>query len=218
MIQSNHEHLLATQQHHMKGTIHACNIFIDCATQLYNMQSHLMKAWLADLEQRGKHMTEMKDMHDLSSANHSAIQSTVEKTVCCGKESYGVVREAHTQMCSVAEEHISAFSRSCAHFLDTMGKSAPSGSEAFLTIGRQIVSAAGNACDSISRTAKQCMELAEANFHAATQAAAKAASAGSAATDRAARCADTPDSCAPNTTASTTPAAEHSPVHHRKAK
>ena len=60
--------------------------------------------------------------------------------------------------------------------IDTAAKNAPPGSETAVAMMRSAVAAASSAYDSLSKAAKQAVEMTEANVSAATNAAVKSTS------------------------------------------
>jgi phasin family protein len=128
----------------------------------------------------------VKDAQELLALQAGLLQPAAEKAAAYGRHVYDIAAATNAEVTRVAEATIADAQAKFMSLVDNSVKNAPDGSENAVALVKSAVSAANNAYESVHKAAKQAADVAEANFTAITNSAARAAQPKAAAAKRAA--------------------------------
>ena len=113
------------------------------------------------------------------------VQPMVERMVAYSRSVYEISAQTQQEFTKAFESQVTELNRTVAAMLNTAAKSAPFGSDVAIAAVQSTIAAANAAYDSLSSTARQIADVAEANVAAAGDATLKAVKAGTAAAPKA---------------------------------
>ena len=136
---------------------------------------NVAKANLQDSHDKAIEMFSVKDPQELLTWNAQQLQPAAEKAVAYSRLMYDIATSTQAEFSKVAEAKLSDANAKFVSMIDAAAKNAPAGSETAVAMMKSAVAAANSAYDSLSKAAKQAVEMTEANVTAATNAAVKTA-------------------------------------------
>ena len=117
-----------------------------------------------------KALADAKDPQDMVKLNTEFAQPAVEKSVAYGKQVYDIAAQTQATVTKLAESHTAEVNKAFTTLIDSIAKSAPTGSDPFVNAMKTTLAAVNNAYDSVSKAAKQAADVVEVNFAQATSA------------------------------------------------
>ncbi len=135
---------------------------------------------LDDGAQAIKSIFDVKDVQELMAVSSSISQPIAEKALGYGKEVYLLSSGIATDTVKVFEDRLAEGNKKLVEIFESASKNAPAGSESAVAMMKSAITAANSAYDSISKAAKQVVEMTESNVNTAANSAVKAAKATSA--------------------------------------
>lgn len=143
--------------------------------KLVELNLQVVKASFAENVDTAKKVLAVKDAQELMAVQAALIQPVAEKALAYTRHLYEIASDTGAEFNKVAESQIAESSQRVQSLVDNIARNAPAGSESAVALAKSAISAANNAYDSVQKATKQAVEIAESNFHAATNVAAKAA-------------------------------------------
>jgi phasin family protein len=116
----------------------------------------------------------VKDAQELLALQAGLLQPTAEKAASYSRHIYDIASSTGAEVAKVAEGQMADAQKKFSALVDTAAKNAPAGTENAVALVKSAVAAANNAFESVQKATKQAVEVAEANFQAATTQAVKA--------------------------------------------
>ena len=101
------------------------------------------------------------------------FQPMAEKTASYARHVHEITSESGAELSKAAESKAVEAQQQFVSFIDAALKNAPAGSESAVAFLKQAMSASHSAAESVQKAVKQATDLAESNFHAVTETAAK---------------------------------------------
>lgn len=146
------------------------NITLDTAARLLDLQLSAAKAIVADSARNAKIISQVKDAQGLMALQSELVQPSVEKAVEFSRGVYEIATQTQGKLSQILEERASEFNQEVVAAMEQAVKAAPAGvgADAAVAAMKSAVSAATSAYDTMSKTAKQVADLAEANVTAIT--------------------------------------------------
>ena len=146
------------------------NIALNSAARMMDLQLVVAKAMVADSTKNAQIISQVKDAQGLMALQSELVQPSVEKAVEYSRSVYEIATQTQGQIGQILEERASEFSQEVVAAMEQAVKAAPAGVGAGAAVAamKSAVSAATSAYDTMSRTAKQVADLAEANVTAIT--------------------------------------------------
>jgi len=135
------------------------------------------KALMDESAEKAQALLRLKDVPEFVAMSGSLVQPTVEKIVSYSRNIYSIASGTGTEVSKIVEVQIADGGKRVVDFVEVAARNAPAGSEPAVSMIKSAVAAANGAYDTLSKAAKQAVDLAESNFSAAAQASLKAASA-----------------------------------------
>lgn len=146
------------------------NIALDSAARLMDLQLSAAKAMVTDSTKTAKIISQVKDAQGLMALQSELVQPSVEKAVEYSRSVYEIATQTQGKIGQILEERASEFSQEVVAAMEQAVKAAPAGvgADAAVAAMKSAVSAATSAYGTMSKTAKQVADLAEANVTAIT--------------------------------------------------
>jgi len=162
------EQLVAFNKANFETAVRFADIALDSAERLLEMQLKTAKSAFADGVQQVKTLAEVKDLQELAQLKNNVAQPVLEKAASYTKNVYDIAFETQSEISSLLEEQIADFNKRVVTVLDKFVKSAPAGSEVVVATVKSTISAINFTYDNLAKSAKQFIELTQANVEAVT--------------------------------------------------
>ncbi|CAM4065196.1 MULTISPECIES: TIGR01841 family phasin [Bordetella] len=144
--------------------------------KLVDLNLKVVKATLDEVAQTSQQAFGVKDPQEATAFATSLVQPSAEKALAYGKHVYDIVAGVQGELAKLAEAQIAEGQQQVADAVEQFSKNAPTGSESAVALLKSSLATANGAYDSLSKAAKQAVEVAESNLNAAANATFKAAS------------------------------------------
>lgn len=144
--------------------------------KLLTLNVAALKAGLAEAQANAEKMAGARDAQEMVNLQVSLAQPTAEKLLSYSQQVSDIANAARADFAAFAEAQAAEVNRNLAGSVDGFAKSAPTGSEAGVTLMKNALAAANGAYESMSRASKQFTEMAQANLNTTQATARQAAS------------------------------------------
>jgi len=118
--------------------------------------------------QQAKAIAEIKDPQEFAQVKSSLMQPNMEKTASYVKSIYDVASATQAEFNKLVEEQVSEFNKQVVTTLDKMVKTAPAGSDVAVAALKSAISGINATYENMAKSAKQFVDLTQANVEAAT--------------------------------------------------
>lgn len=162
------EQLVALNKSNLEAAVRFAGIALEGAERLMELQLKATKGMFADGVQQAKALAEVKDPQDFAQIKSSLIQPNMEKTASYVKSVYDVASATQTEFNKLVEEHVSEFNKQVVTTLDKMVKTAPAGSDVAVAALKSAISGINATYENMAKSAKQFVDLTQANVEVAT--------------------------------------------------
>ncbi len=142
--------------------------------KLVELNLQVAKTALAESLESAQAVMSVKDAQELLALQSTLLQPSAEKAAAYSRHLYDIANSTNAAVSKVAEAQIADAQAKFAAVIDSAAKNAPVGSENAVAMVKTAVAAANSAFESIQHATRQASEVAEANFEAAADTAAKA--------------------------------------------
>lgn len=149
------------------------NIGAHSAEKFFDFQVQTAKAVLADAVESTKAVAAAKDPQQLSEITASIAQPNAEKSAAYARHLVQLATETQGEFSKFFEGQFAEWNKQVTSALDEVSKSAPAGSEAFVSAVKTAWFNANHAFDALQRVGKQATEAAENAFQTASKATAE---------------------------------------------
>jgi phasin family protein len=150
------------------------SVGFESAERLFALNMEAAKVGLDVSAKNAKAVAGVKDLDELNTLRTKATEVGVEFASGYSKNFYNVAVAAQSQYTALVEERVSALQKSMVDTLDQVSKSAPAGSDVFVTAMKTGLAAGTAATDNLTKAAKQATAFAENAFKVAAETAEKA--------------------------------------------
>lgn len=144
------------------------------AERLAALNLNTARAMIEDSMAHLKALTEAKDPQAFVTLQTSLVQPVAEKLAAYYRSVYEIASQSQEEITKLLESQFAGLNSTMNAALDEAAKSAPAGSDVAISAAKSALAAANSAYDSVSKVARQVVDIAEANINAATSAAIKA--------------------------------------------
>lgn len=141
--------------------------------KVVELNMNAAKAALDDSAQVVQTLLSVKDVQELMTVSSSLGQPLAEKAVSYGKDVYELSSGIANESAKLVEEKLAESNKSFVEMFEAASKNAPAGSEGVVALVKSAMGAANSAYDSMSKAAKQAVEMAESNVASVTSTAVK---------------------------------------------
>ena len=158
------------QKSQMDALYALSHVAFEMTEKLVDLNLAAVKAAMDESATSTQAMLGVKDPQELFAINGALAQPAFEKLVGYGRNAYGIVSGAGSEVKEIVETQIADGNGKVAQLVEFASKNAPAGSESFVALFKNGVAASNGAYDTFTKAAKQAVDAAESNFAAATQA------------------------------------------------
>jgi phasin family protein len=180
------DQLLAVHKANLETFFGLTNKAFEGVEKLVELNLQAAKVALGEAAETTIAALSVKDPQEFVALQASLLQPAAEKAAAYGRHVYDIVAATNAEVSQVAEATMADAQKKVLVAVDTAVKNAPAGTENAVALVKSAVAAANNAYESVNKAAKQAAEVAETNFQAMTNTAAKAAASQTAKARRAA--------------------------------
>jgi phasin family protein len=162
------EQLVALNKAGLETAVRFAGIALEGAERFFEVQMKAAKGAFADGVQQAKAFAEIKDPQEFAQIKSTLMQPNMEKTASYVKSVYDVASSTQAEINKLVEEQVSEFNKQVVTTLDKMVKTAPAGSDVAVAALKSAISGINATYENIAKSAKQFVDLTQANVEAAT--------------------------------------------------
>jgi len=164
----NTEQFAAAQKANLEVLFGLSAKTLEGVEQLTALNLQTAKAALGEAAEATVSALSIKDPQSLLALQAGALQPSAEKAAAYGRQVYDIVNATKAEFEKVATESTAGVQGFFASAFDQAAKSAPAGSENVVALWKSAVATANNAFESVQKAAQNAVDVAEANYTAAT--------------------------------------------------
>ncbi len=167
---ATYESFVAFQHANLATAVEISQIALDGTEKLAQLNLTTAREALNEAARNAQAALDAKSLQDLLMLPSAAVEPQAEKGLSYLKRVYEIAGETQAVAAKAWAERVNAFGQALIEQIEKVSRSGPAGSEIAVSFIKSGVAAANSAYDSLSRTAKQVAELAEANVNTAAAA------------------------------------------------
>jgi phasin family protein len=171
------EQILASHKANLETLFGLTNKAFEGVEKLVELNVTASRAALSEAATHTQAVLSVKDAQELLALQANLFQPLAEKTAAYSRHLYDIASGTSAEFGKAFENQAAEVQKSFVNLVDSAAKNAPAGSETAVAVMKSAVSAASNAFESVQKAVKQASDVAEANFNAVANTAAKAAAA-----------------------------------------
>ena len=168
------EQVVAAQKANVETLFDLTGKAFEGVEKLVELNLQVAKTAMTEVADTAKAALSVKDAQELLALQAGLLQPSAEKAAAYSRHVYDIAAATNAEVTKVAEAQLAEFQRNFMSAVDGAVKNAPAGTENAVALVKSAVAAANNAFESVQKATKQAVEVAEANFQAATTQAVKA--------------------------------------------
>lgn len=162
------EQFAALNKAGLEAAVRFAGIALEGAERLMEVQLKAAKGAFADGVQQAKVIADIKDPQEFAQIKNSLMQPNLEKTASYVKSVYDVASATQAEINKLVEEQVAEFNKQVVTTLDKMVKTAPAGSDVAVAALKSAISGINTTYENMAKSAKQFVDLTQANVEAAT--------------------------------------------------
>ena len=164
------EQLALANKAAVEAAINYSKIVFESAEKLLELNFRVAKSALADSAKNAKVLASAENLQELVALRQSIAQPAVERMIAYSKAVHEVAAETHSALQSFVDTDAAEAKKYVVALLDKVVQSAPVGSETMQAALKSVMTAANSVSDSMSKAAKQVVEITQASVAAAAPA------------------------------------------------
>ncbi len=168
------EQVLAAHKANVETLFGLTNKAFEGVEKLVELNLQVAKTALTEAADNTAAALSVKDAQELLSLQAALLQPSAEKAASYSRHIYDIASTTGAEVAKAAEAQLADAQKKFASVVDNAAKNAPAGTENAVALVKSALAAANNAFESVQKATKQAVEVAEANFQAATTQAVKA--------------------------------------------
>ena len=168
------EQIAATRKANLDTSLGLVNTGFEGFQKLVELNVQAVKSMLFESQDAVRGALSVNDPQELAALHSHLLQPTAEKMQSYSRQVLAIVAATQTEFAKVAEAQYEAHNRRVQTLVDSVAQSAPAGSEATIAALKSTITATNTFYETVQRTARHAVEVAESNFNAAAAAASKA--------------------------------------------
>ena len=169
------EQIVASHKATLETLFGLTNKAFEGVEKLVELNITASRAALSEAAAHTQAVLSVKDAQELLALQASVLQPLAEKTAAYSRHLYDIASGTTSEFGKAFEGQVAGAQQGFASIVDNAAKNAPAGSETAVAVMKSAVSAATNAFESVQKAVKQATDVAEANFNAVANTAAKGA-------------------------------------------
>jgi phasin family protein len=166
--------IAATQKANLDTSLGLANTALEGFQTLVGLNVQAVKSMFIENQDTARNVLSVKDPQELAALQARLMQPAAEKVQFYSRQVFAIVAATQTEFAKVTEAQYEAHNRRVQALVDNLGQSAPVGSEAAVAALKSTITAANTFYETVQRTSRHAVEVAESNFNAAAAAASKA--------------------------------------------
>lgn len=163
------EQVSAFSKHNVDAFLAFANIGAASAERFFDFQVRTAKAALAEAVENTRAVASAKDPQQLTEITTSLAQPAAEKTAAYARHLAQLASETQGEFTKLFESQVAEWNKQFTTALDDAAKSAPAGSETFVSAVKNAWSNANHAFDAFQQVSKQAASAAETALQTATK-------------------------------------------------
>ena len=175
MSPQNLEQVAAEQQDNLDLVFGVAGKIAESMEKLANLNLDVAKAALAEAQETALKACSATGPQDWIALQASAAAPTAEKMQSYNRQVYDLFAATQAEIARLAETRYEAYNRRLQSLVEDVAKSAPAGSEAAVAAWKSALNATNTLFETLQKTSRQAMQVAESNLDAVTTVASKTA-------------------------------------------
>jgi phasin family protein len=175
MSPQNLEQVAAEQQDNLDLVFGVASKIAESMEKLANLNLDVAKAALAEAQETALKACSATGPQDWIALQASAAAPTAEKMQSYSRQVYDLFAATQAEIARLAETRYEAYNRRLQSLVEDVAKSAPAGSEAAVAAWKSALNATNTLFETLQKTSRQAMQVAESNLEAVTTVASKTA-------------------------------------------
>jgi phasin family protein len=167
------EQVLASQKANVETLFGLTSKAFEGVEKLVELNVTASKAALTEAAGTTQAILGVKDAQELLALQAALFQPLAEKTAAYSRHLYDIAAGTSAEFGRTFESQAAEVQQKFLSVVDDAAKNAPAGSEAAVAVFRSAIAAGNNALESVQKAVKQATDVAEANFNAVADQAAK---------------------------------------------
>ena len=169
----NTEQIVASNKAALNNAFAMSNDAFTSVEKLVELNLTAARSSLTESADFFKSLMGAKDPQQFLALQAEFLQPMAEKTASYSRHVYEITSETSAELGKAVEAKAAEAQKQFVGFFDSALKNAPAGSESAVAFLKQALNASNTAAESVQKVVKQATDLAESNFHAVTETAAK---------------------------------------------
>lgn len=165
------EQIAAAQKANLETLSGLTNQALKSIEKLVELNVHIAKQSLGEGMSNAKKALEIKDIQQLLAHQAEAVQPMAEKIMAYSRHLYELAHETQASFTQSAEKEFQAGQKKMNTLVEDWTRSAPTGSDAAITMMKQAMASATNVFETSQKAVKHAVEVAQTNLSNAANAA-----------------------------------------------
>ena len=167
------EQIAATQKDNLETSLGLLDTAFEGFRELVQLNLQAFKSSLIEAQNTVREALSAKDPQELIVLQTRLMQPATDKIQSYNRNVFAIVAATQAEVAKVAETQYEAHNHRVQTLVESLGRSAPAGSEAAVAAAKTMVTASNTLYETLQRTAQRGVDFAESNFRAATSTASK---------------------------------------------
>lgn len=164
------EKLISANKANVETLLVVANTAFASAERLAALNLNTARSLLEDSVANTKALLAIKNPQELLALQQSFAQPALDKAVAYSRSLYEIATQTQGVLGKLVEGQVAELNSNVATALDTAAKNAPAGSDVAFAAVKSALASANTTMNSVKSSAKQLVEMTEANVAAATDA------------------------------------------------
>jgi phasin family protein len=174
MSMLSNEQITAAQKVSLDTSLGLLNTALEGFRKLVELNLQAVKSTLAESQDNVRETLSSRDPQELVALHARLMQPTADKIQSYSRQVFAILAATQAEVAKVTETQYEAHNRRVQTLVDSLGQSAPVGSEAAVAALKSATTATNTLYETVQRTTRQAVEVTESNLNAAGAAASKA--------------------------------------------
>jgi phasin family protein len=167
------EQIAAKQKDNLENSLGLVGTAFEGYRKLVELNLQAFKSSLIEAQRTVREALSAKDPQELIALQTRLMQPSADKIQSYNRNVFAIVAATQSEVAEVAETQYEAHNHQVQTLVESLGRSAPAGSEAAVAAAKSMVTASNTLYETLQRTTQQAVGFAGSNFRAATSTASK---------------------------------------------
>lgn len=165
-----HEEFAAANRTTIDTSFTLANVAFAYVEHIAALNLNMARTVLEDAVANAKSLLDAKDIHEFASLQAAMVQPAVEKSVGYARGVYDIAFQRREEVSQLIETQFAEMGRKVVASLEKVAKNAPASSDAAVAAVKSSIAATNSTYDSLRKTARQVVDVAEAKVVATSRA------------------------------------------------